>query len=78
MKVIWLLIGIMMAQFVVLAADADTTVYEWTNRDNSICYTDDVKRVPKAYADTARSFMVTGLKDYSKYTHVGTPEINVE
>jgi hypothetical protein len=79
MRVVWLLIGIMLAQFWVLAADASTTVWHWVNRDNSLCYTDDVKRVPKMYAEGAVELTLDGLDSYEKYTPIlGKTEINAE
>jgi hypothetical protein len=62
------MIGFGLSMLWVAVADADTTVWEWVNRDNSICYTNMEDRIPEMYKAKARSFMVTGLEDYSKYT----------
>jgi hypothetical protein len=79
MKVLWLLIGIMLSQFWVTAADARTTVWHWVSRDNSLCYTNDDKMIPKMYADRVVEITLDGLDSYEKYTPVqGKTEINAE
>jgi hypothetical protein len=79
MRVIWLLLGVMLAQFLVLTVDASTTVWRWVNGEDSLCYTDDVTRVPKMYAEEAVELTLDGLDSYEKYTPIpGKTEINTE
>lgn len=59
-------------------AQSATSVYEWVNREGSLCWTNVEKRVPKAFRDQVVTRLVDGLDSYPKYTPVGKEDYGVD
>ena len=76
--VFYIYLGLMIwALFIgALPAKPETIVYEYVDRHDTLCWTDDLTHVPDAYLSQTVTRLVDGLKSYPKYTrgHVEVTE----
>jgi len=49
-------------------AQSGTALYRWVTADGTVSYTDDAKRVPERYRDSAQTIERGMLSDYGRYT----------
>jgi hypothetical protein len=61
------LTGIGLALALASAANAGT-VWRWTNADGVVAFSDDLKRIPEAYRDSAVAVKASNLASYKRFT----------
>jgi Domain of unknown function (DUF4124) len=62
-------VGVLLGALVGVEARADGgALYRWVTADGTVSYTDDAKRVPERYRESAQTIERSMLTDYGRYT----------